>query len=254
MTGVRRLAHLKALREYELEKVSSYLPTSGRILEIGAGAGWQAKRLSELGYNVTALDLNANQLRSNAVFPVQDYDGHQIPFPDKYFDVVFSSNVLEHVVELDALEKEICRVVTQEGIMVHVLPTVAWRIWTSLTHPIYILQLACQHLQRKHQYAMNQKPKIASLPSVWQLLQYLFPRRHGVRGNTISELFLFSRRHWSVHFKSCGLLVLSVQPSGIFYSGNQIFNNKLALIWRHRISHLLGSVTLIWILKNKPKS
>jgi len=147
------------------------------------------------------------------------------------------------------LEKEICRVVTQEGIMVHVLPTVAWRIWTSLTHPIYILQLACQRILSNREYAITQNLKSASIPSGWRLWQYLLPRRHGVTGNTITELLLFSRRHWSIHFGSSGLLVLSVQPSGIFYSGNQIFHNKLALIWRQRLSHLLGSATSIWVLK-----
>lgn len=249
MTDVQRLIHLKTLRGYEVEQVMNLLPSSGRILEIGAGAGWQAKQLSELGYEVTALDLIANRLGSSTVYPVQNYDGTHIPFPDNYFNVVFSSNVLEHVAELNTLEKEICRVIKQEGVMIHVLPTVAWRFWTSLTHPIYLLQLAYKHLQSTHESAPTQKRETTKVSSVWNLWQYLFPRRHGVRGNVITELHLYSKQHWSIHFKSCGLLVLENQPSGIFYSGNQIFHNKLTLFWRQLFSHFLGSATTIWILK-----
>ena len=40
---------LETLRAHELELVLRRLPPSGRILELGAGYGWQARRLSERG-------------------------------------------------------------------------------------------------------------------------------------------------------------------------------------------------------------
>src|ERR1044071_1221452 len=90
-------AHLANIRLYELDRVSSYLRKGYKVLEIGAGAGWQAKKLSERGVRVTAIDITSSFYKPDQVWPVIEYDGEHIPFPDNYFDIVFSSNVLEHI-------------------------------------------------------------------------------------------------------------------------------------------------------------
>ncbi|WP_169754219.1 methyltransferase domain-containing protein [Campylobacter curvus] len=43
------------------------------------------------------------------------YDGGKIPFEDEYFDIIFSTFVLEHVENLDDTLKEIYRVIKTEG-------------------------------------------------------------------------------------------------------------------------------------------
>ena len=89
--------HLANIRLYELDRVASYLRKGAKVLEIGAGAGWQAKKLSERGLRVTAIDVASSYYKPDQVWPVIEYDGAHIPFPDNYFDIVFSSNVLEHI-------------------------------------------------------------------------------------------------------------------------------------------------------------
>ena len=49
-------------------------------------------------------------------------------------DVVFSSNVLEHVAAIDAFLDETARVLKPEGRAIHILPTPAWRGWSMLTY------------------------------------------------------------------------------------------------------------------------
>ena len=73
-----RIDHLHSLRSYELELVINYLKRyfsdrkDIRILEIGAGTGWQAEQLSRLGYFVDAIDLPSSNYRDQRVFKVLD--------------------------------------------------------------------------------------------------------------------------------------------------------------------------------------
>lgn len=247
MASTNQIESLKELRFYEVEKTLEFLPLSGKLLEIGAGAGWQAKQFFERGYDVSALDIKSNKLKHLSEFPVLEYDGLHFPFPDKHFDIVYSSNVLEHVLELDILEKEIYRVLKPKAIAVHILPTISWRLGTSLTHPLYLFQLAYRYLTNKRNPIKNTDDHF--LPSFWQLWKYLLPSRHGVKGNSFSELYNFSSFYWSRHFKSCKWNVVEYQPSCIFYSGNQILHKNIDLAWRRRLSQYLGSATSIWVLK-----
>src|SRR5208283_5218724 len=101
------------------------LPPRGRVLEIGAGTGQQALELKRRGFDVAAIELADSAYAGARVFPVTDYDGARIPFPDRSFDAVFSSNALEHVRDLAFMHAEIRRVLKPGGIAVHVMPTPA---------------------------------------------------------------------------------------------------------------------------------
>ena len=48
---------LHQIRRHELAFVERHLPTRVRILEIGGGTGFQAKLLSEHGYDVASIDV-----------------------------------------------------------------------------------------------------------------------------------------------------------------------------------------------------
>src|SRR5947209_11348418 len=114
----------------ELETILPLFPSGARILEIGGGTGSQALELSRRGFKVTAIDLASSAYAAHRVFPIIDYDGATIPLPEASVDVVFSSNVLEHVPDLARMHAEIRRVLAPHGKCIHVLPTHVWRFWT----------------------------------------------------------------------------------------------------------------------------
>ena len=67
------------------------------------------------------------------------------------------------------------------------------------------------------------------------------PRRHGERGNVISELWLFHPRWWRRNFRDNGFIVVRDEPMGLFYTGEVLFGVRLRLGWRARLARALGS-------------
>ena len=67
------LKHLEAIRLSELEnilaEIKSEKPGKNIILEIGPGTGHQAKKLSENGYVVEAIDIEDSNYSDSRIWP-----------------------------------------------------------------------------------------------------------------------------------------------------------------------------------------
>lgn len=236
----------EALRSIELDLVSNFIPTDACILEVGAGAGWQAKMLAERGFKVEAIDIAESNYAASQVWPVRTYDGRNIPFPDESFDVVFTSSVLEHVLDLGNLFREFARVLKPQGIAIHVLPTPAWRLWTTITHYPSIAR-SVLHIKNRDTHALGSVS--TKRQSVFHLMKKaLIPSRHGETGNTVTELFHFSRHRWEQLFVQLGWTLQTYQACGIFYSGNSLLGSTLSPQLRKPLARLLGSATTIYVL------
>jgi SAM-dependent methyltransferase len=215
--------YLERLRGAELEAVREWFSPGARVLEIGGGSGYQAGVISSWGCQVISLDLPPLAPRPVSYFPVQSYDGVRVPFPDDSFDVVFSSNVLEHVppAELPALLGELRRVVKKgRGRLIHVLPTTAWRFWTMLGHYPYLLKKLCGRLRAPRgsgsrlTTGQERKPDLSYLARhVW------FVGPHGEYPHAWSELYYFSRSRWRRVFEDERFEVLGVSSNRLFYTG-----------------------------------
>ena len=65
----RSVDWLPEVRNVELARIREFLPASGRVLDFGAGAGHQALRLQELGFDVEAVDLESSPHLEERSFP-----------------------------------------------------------------------------------------------------------------------------------------------------------------------------------------
>lgn len=242
--------HLHVVREHELRESLRWFPVVGagapapRVLEIGAGTGYQAARLQQLGYQVTAVELPSSAYAGSRVFGVMDYDGELLPFADGSFDVVFSSNVLEHVPGLDGMLGEIRRVLATGGIALHVLPTPAWRAWSTVMHLPWLLTRAVRRLGSR---AAGNVPSGASAVGGRRAWHDLLPSRHGERGNAMTEMLYFSRRWWLGRFATAGFAVASDRPAGVFYTGCMVLGGAWGIDGRVRWSRWLGSACRIYL-------
>lgn len=238
--------HLQRLREYELALALRLLPPRAKILEIGAGMGWQAKALAAHGFEITAIDL---PMPLNRAWPVQEYDGEHIPFGDQSFDVVFSSNVLEHIPHVVAFQREILRVLKPNGRALHILPSGMWRWWTSLAYYPHLLRRVLQILFSKQNGAGAEANE--PQPPRRGLLHAVLPPRHGECGNFMSEIYWFSRARWRRLFEAADWRVESYQRSRVFYTGYVLWGMKMSLSARQALSYVLGSACHVFCLMKK---
>ena len=106
--------------------------TSGkRVLDAGSGSGYGAAYLASHGANVTAFDAGVEAISHSKVryagqsvtYEVADFN-KSLPVDDRVFDTIFSSNVFEHVANIDGLVAECARALKPEGVAIVAVPPV----------------------------------------------------------------------------------------------------------------------------------
>ena len=216
------LEHLQQLRLSELESIFPLLPKKGDLLEIGAGTGWQSKVLAEHGYVVQAVDLDSSTYKAERVWPVKDYDGKILPYDNETFDIVFSSNVMEHIPHVVDFQSEIQRVLKEDGIVIHLIPSSSWRTWTNIT----------------------------------QFIRYWSPSNvHGEHAfNIFTEIYYFSRPWWKNIFTQTGWKLDKVGSNRLFYTGGSIMDKRLGVKARKILSYFLGGSCSVYLMKESDVS
>lgn len=242
---------LEELRLAELQIALPFFPQNGTILEVGAGAGWQARRLSELGFSVVAIDICESGYRAARVYEVINYDGEHVPSADGRFDVAFSSNVLEHIPNMAAVHAELARVLKPNGKAIHIVPSASWRFWTNLSHYLYLVKLVFsrRELAVLREKAARAEGTESGSSKRFSARRVLFAQRHGERGNFITELYYFSAWYWRRSFSANGWHVVAYRKGRLFYSGYGLFGGALSLFVRRLLSFIAGSSCHIFVLQ-----
>ena len=97
------------------------------ILEVGCGDGSFTRNLAELSSCVTAVDISASQIERNAfAHPEIKFVQHDVarpfPFANEAFDVVWCSEVLEHLFDPGFALREMQRVLAPGGRLLVTVP------------------------------------------------------------------------------------------------------------------------------------
>jgi SAM-dependent methyltransferase len=103
-----------------------------RVLDAGCGTGYGSFYLAQHGvrsvegvdYSSKAIAFCQNQYGAdNLRFQVMDLS-KKLAFEDGSYDVVFSSNVMEHLSNVDGFLRGCCRVLTRQGVLVAAVPPI----------------------------------------------------------------------------------------------------------------------------------
>ncbi|MEW5755877.1 MAG: class I SAM-dependent methyltransferase [Pseudomonadota bacterium] len=102
---------------------------NAKILDFGCGNGDLVRELKESGFDTYGCDIDfekykdVNELLSAGIVRKISELDYRIPFPDHYFDFVFSDQVLEHVQNYQTALSEISRVLKPSGVSLHIFPS-----------------------------------------------------------------------------------------------------------------------------------
>jgi SAM-dependent methyltransferase len=96
---IHQKAHGKAVFDRRIEvltrTLADFIPANARVLDIGCGSGTLAKRIMALRPDVTIEGIDV-LVRPGTEIPVTEFDGDNIPWPDKHFDIALFVDVLHH--------------------------------------------------------------------------------------------------------------------------------------------------------------
>ena len=247
---------LNQLRAHELRCYLPYFPEGARILEVGGGTGVQAKMLSEYGFRIDSIDLPGSMYSEERVYEVVDYDGHRIPFDDDTFDVVFSSNVLEHIQNLEEIQAEFRRVLRPGGVCVHSMPSSSWRFWTTLANYVECLHRLVLIVPTAVPKGLSLSQALNPLRAVIEMAKVIWhfgiAPRHGEVGNALTELWTFSATAWRRKFLAAGYAIEKAAPIGPFYTGYMVLGPSLSIDRRERLARFLGSANNLFVVTPKP--
>lgn len=249
-------------RVFELNKIievlKKYTKQNSKILEIGAGTGWQSSELARIGYDVVAIDIPSSNHAHARVFDITNFDGRKIPFADNSFDVIYSSNVLEHVDDPDFLNIEIKRVLKDDGVAVHYVPTATWRFFSLCLYYPSLLKFTIMRFVRLFTTSEAQSGGIStqvgsssSRLSFRKIAYRLTPHAHGARGSAVNELVVFKKNSWDNLFNRYGWNTKHYDRNGLFITGEMFLGSLLSIRLRRRLSLYFGSSAHLYVLNKR---
>ena len=238
--------HLDTIRGAEIDRVVPHLPVGAHILELGAGTGKQALELQRRGFRVTAIEMVTSNYAEHRVFPSSTMMAQLFRWQTPSVDVVYSSNVLEHVPHLVESSPSFGVCSPRAGFVFMFCPRMRGGSGRRLEP---ILMLSCISWRGCRNYSPTAcRGQLSSI--VWQRLGIGYRGallgdacNDGTESAAISSL----RRGCSIPAGGGAILPRTVSPSSMtrqwdsFYTGNMVLGANLDLAKRQKLAGMLGS-------------
>lgn len=225
------LPHLNAFREREIGLIFDGVPDStfASGLELGCGGGFQSGLLTRYVDKLISSDFALDKLEgptNGAVeFRVCDAENVDQTFERGQFDLVFSSNLLEHLPDPSRALRGCHHVLADDGIAIHVMPS---QFWKACQLAFYIPDLLATGIEQFTELgprqlierARHEEPGSINNPKTVRarrslLQRALSPEPHGVSAGHWQELKAFSKARWCQLIAAAGFELLAVRPGPV---------------------------------------
>ena len=225
------------------------------ILEIGGRDGFQANIISKKGHKVTSIDINP---LSPQIHLVQKGDITKLDFADDSFDLIYSSNMLQEIYNIDKAFMEMKRVLKKDGIIIHIVPSSWWSIITNFWHycliPKYLIKSnKIQQIFNSKKVTnidiQNNKQENKNSKSTTNLKK-LFFHPLGANSSFVHEIFYFSKSYWKKSFNNNQFEIINEKNCPYFYSGYSVFRFKF-LSFRKFLGKLGMTSCFCFVMKNE---
>ena len=240
------------LRDEELKPALEFFPSGKniKILEVGGGNGYQAMKISDMGYSIKSIDIFP---REPLHYNVEKINVIKLPYPDQHFDLILTSLVLQHIEHIDSAFKEMNRVLKNDGIMIHIVPNFWWSIFTNFWHychiPKYLLKSISKRIKSKDNYENKNYIDNSSNNNKTSKVKQLFFHPLGCNPSFIHEIFYFRKNNWMKKFEKYSLKVVVIKNCPIFSTGYGIFKNKFLKIRKFLALHYFPTNICIIVKK-----
>lgn len=137
-----------------------------RALDLGCGNGYWSNQLKKKGWNVTSADIEKNA--TNAL--IVDAE-KPLPFLNNYFDLIWSSEVIEHIKNLDNFIYETKRVLKPRGSLIITTPNSSFWLYKVL-NPLGLTPEKLQNPDHKQFFCLNDIKRLLPTAQIYGFFPY----------------------------------------------------------------------------------
>lgn len=229
------------LREYEIDKIFGGFPKEhfGKALELGCGSGKDSKHLARYCKKLTALEYNESRLTEcndeKTTFVIGDAQDLS-RFSDNKMDLIFSSNLIEHLPNLDKCLAECKRVAKKDGLIIHTVPNRTWKFFHLLLYypfgiKVVLWRLFSENKSMVLSELLGEETNIDSSlrPVKSSLISNLLPKTHGISKSHIREFMVWAEKRWIAQFERNGLKIVEIIRLPFYFGWGNSFRFILRL-------------------------
>lgn len=210
--------YLHTLRKCEFQIAFATVPegTFERALELGAGDGFQshllqrvAERLVVTEYHLARFD---REIDKDVTGVICDAECVGELFRSNTFDLIFSSNVLEHLPDPARAIGGMWKILKDDGVMVHVVPSRFAKVALFIGHYFEVSRVVLRRVLSGGGRLAG-VPKPGNNPKLRRVhrsrfSRFLWPPIHGVSDHHLGEFVDWGVRKWSRRFEESGFRVI----------------------------------------------
>lgn len=195
-----------------------------RFLDVGCGRGEFLRGFIDCGVQGHGVDRSrtAERYCPEADLRTADLENEKLPYPDNYFDVIYSKSVIEHFYYPEKLVHEIYRVLKPGGLVITLVPDWEFNIriyFEDYTHRTPFMQSSLRDIQLIHGFENIGVERFRQLPILWGDGRLLLPLAELTR--IITPSFLRNHSKWIRFSKEIMLLSSATKPRSVEESINE---------------------------------